>query len=53
MAATERIVIDAHPSIKKKLIKLSRAIDKPMKVLISEYIEEDFKKRGLKLDDEK
>lgn len=52
MAATERIVIDADPTVKKKLQKLSRVIDKPMKELVSEYIEKDFKARNLKLDDE-
>lgn len=52
MAATERIVIDADPLVKKKLSQLSRVTDKPMKELVSEYIEKDFKKHNLKLDDE-
>lgn len=44
MPATERIVVDAHPEVKRKLIELSEVTGKPMKRILVDFIEAEYKR---------
>ncbi|MDT3766187.1 hypothetical protein [Priestia filamentosa] len=48
MPAIDRIVIDAHPSVKRKLCEIAEEYGKTMKDVVCSLIEEEHK--GLQLD---
>ncbi|MEM4997270.1 hypothetical protein WKH56_32275 [Priestia sp. SB1] len=53
MPVTQRIVIDADPSIKKMLSEISEEYDKTMKDIVCSLIENKYKEMYLKKQEEK
>jgi len=53
MPVTERIVIDADPSVKKMLSEISKEYNKTMKNIVCSLIENEYKELQLRKQEEK